>query len=100
MLRQLRHDVWATEQLIARCRSLTPEQLQLTVPGTDGTILRTLAHLVAADQRYLSRFVTIPDMFREDHDVPLDELGRHMGDVKAGVEQLFAGQDFDPDREF
>ena len=41
MLRQLRHDVWATEQLLERCRALTKEQLELTVPGTYGGIRRS-----------------------------------------------------------
>ena len=35
MLRQLRHDVWATDRLIAHCRQLSTEQLQLSVPGTE-----------------------------------------------------------------
>jgi len=30
MLRQMRHDVWATGMLLDHCRSLTQEQLQLT----------------------------------------------------------------------
>src|SRR2546425_10515065 len=59
MLRQLRHDVWATERLIAHCRQLSTAQLELTVPGTYGTIRRTLAHIVTADQRYLTRFLTL-----------------------------------------
>ena len=41
MLRQLRHDVWATEQLIGYCRGLKPDQLDLTVPGTYGSIRRS-----------------------------------------------------------
>ena len=50
MLRQLRHDVWATESLIAHCGRLTAEQLQLSVPGTYGTVLRTLHHIVSSDE--------------------------------------------------
>jgi len=99
MLRQLRHDVWATEQLLERCRTLSERQLELTVPGTYGTIRRTLEHIVGADQRYLSRFMTIPEpMLREDHDVALDEIATQLGKVKDGVEKLFAGTEFDPDR--
>src|SRR5262245_25881716 len=49
------HHAWATLNLIDHCAALPPEQLELTVPGTAGTIGHTLAHLVGADQRYLRR---------------------------------------------
>jgi uncharacterized damage-inducible protein DinB len=100
MLRQLRHDVWATEKLIAHCRSLSDAQLDLTAPGTYGTIRRTLEHIVAADTRYLARigFVVVDPPFREDHDVSLDEIGALLEKVKVGVERVFAGKEFDPDR--
>ena len=57
MLRQLRHDVWATDKLIEHCRQLTPEQLQFSVPGTYGTVLRTLQHIVSSDEGYLIRLL-------------------------------------------
>lgn len=100
MLRQLRHDVWATEKLLARCRSLSDAQLELTAPGTYGTIRRTLEHIVGADTRYLARigFPVLDAPFREDHDVALDEIAALLGKVKAGVERVFAGSEFDPDR--
>jgi uncharacterized damage-inducible protein DinB len=99
MLRQLRHDVWATEKLIAHCRSLTEAQLELTAPGTYGTVRRTLEHIVAADTRYLARIgVPVDGPFREDHDVPLDEIAALLGRVKVGVERVFSGAQFDGDR--
>ena len=55
MLRQLRHDVWATGKLIAYCRGLTDAQLALTAPGTFGTVRRTLQHIVGADEDYLKK---------------------------------------------
>ena len=55
MLRALRHDLWATEKLLAHLRTLTKEQLELTAPGTYGSIRQTLAHLVRGDERYLMR---------------------------------------------
>ncbi len=99
MLRQLRHDVWATEKLLAHCRALTEEQLELTTPGTYGTIRRTLEHIVAADERYLRLLgVVVADpLLREDHDVGLAEISAHLDKVMAGVEKIFAGQEFDPD---
>jgi uncharacterized damage-inducible protein DinB len=47
------HHVWATLALIDRCQALTPEQLELTTPGTYGSIHATLFHLVWSDRRYL-----------------------------------------------
>ena len=100
MLRQMRHDVWATEKLIAHCRSLTDAQLDLTTIGTYGTIRRTLEHIVGADVRYLARIgiVAVEPPFREDHDVSLDEIAALLDKVRAGVERVFAVAEFDPDR--
>jgi uncharacterized damage-inducible protein DinB len=101
MLRQLRHDVWATRRLIEHCRSLSDAQLDgLAAPGTYGSIRRTLEHIVVADIRYLARLgsIAVDPPFREDHDVPLDELAALLTKVGDAVEQLFVGSDFDPDR--
>jgi uncharacterized damage-inducible protein DinB len=48
------HHVWASLQIIDACSALTPEQLLTTVPGTYGSILETLRHLVGADRSYLA----------------------------------------------
>ncbi|MEO6578802.1 MAG: DinB family protein [Candidatus Limnocylindria bacterium] len=47
------HHVWATLRVIDACLPLTPEQLQTSVPGTYGSILDTIRHLVGADAAYL-----------------------------------------------
>jgi uncharacterized damage-inducible protein DinB len=47
------HHVWATITLIDVCAGLTPEQLASAVPGTYGSVIDTLRHLVAADASYL-----------------------------------------------
>lgn len=47
------HHVWATEQLLEHCRKLTPDQLALTAPGTFGSVIDTLDHLVSSDRSYL-----------------------------------------------
>ena len=47
-----RHHSWATVRLIDHCAALPPDRLNATVPGTYGSIERTLIHLVGADQRY------------------------------------------------
>ena len=58
ILRQaLRYNRWANLQLLDVCAALDDEQLQLSSPGTYGTIADTLQHLLAAEQRYLHRLV-------------------------------------------
>jgi uncharacterized damage-inducible protein DinB len=47
------HHVWATVRLIDACLPLTPEQLATSVPGTYGSIIQTLRHLVDGDGFYL-----------------------------------------------
>jgi uncharacterized damage-inducible protein DinB len=47
------HHQWATLTLMDTCSSLTPDQLETFAPGTYGSILDTMRHLVAADSSYL-----------------------------------------------
>ena len=49
------HHTWATLRLIEACERLSDEQLATTVPGTFGSILDTMRHLVGADSWYLHR---------------------------------------------
>ena len=53
LLELLQHKTWATLRLIEFCQGLAPEHLDATVPGTYGSILRTMQHLVGADASYL-----------------------------------------------
>src|SRR6266516_5898914 len=48
------HHVWATTRLIDACLQLSPEQLATAVPGTYGSIIETMRHLVGGDSDYLS----------------------------------------------
>ena len=48
------HHVWATTRLIDACLQLSPEQLETGVPGTYGSIIETMRHLVGGDSDYLS----------------------------------------------
>jgi uncharacterized damage-inducible protein DinB len=68
------HHVWATERLIDECASLTPEQLRTPSPGTYGSILGTLRHLVSSDGWYLSFFREQPAPIDEEAEVSLAEL--------------------------
>ena len=48
------HHVWATLTLFDTLADLSDEQLQTSVPGTYGSILETVQHLVQADCSYLN----------------------------------------------
>ena len=49
----LGHHVWATLRVIDVCLTLSDEQLAAADPGTFGSILDTVRHLVGADCSYL-----------------------------------------------
>jgi uncharacterized damage-inducible protein DinB len=98
MLRQMRHDVWATGKLLEHCRSLTPAQLQLSAPGTYGTIQKTFAHIVRANEGYLNTYGLIPQPFLEATDqTPLDETAARLARVRDAVERLFKSKEYDFD---
>ena len=99
MLRQMRHDVWATRRLLDRCRSLSEEQLLLTAAGTYGTIRKTFAHIVRANEGYLHTYGVIPQPFLELSDsTPMDEIASRLERVRDAVERLFAMTELDFDR--
>jgi len=56
------HHHWATIRLIDACLPLTQDQLATVVPGTFGTILDTMRHIVGADAGYL--FVLTDEVLR------------------------------------
>ncbi len=66
------HHVWATLRMVDACVRLGPEQLGTAVPGTYGSIIDTVRHLVGADSSYL--FVTTggrtPQIDEESMDLP------------------------------
>lgn len=55
LLDAFRHSAWAKERLIAACGSLSPEELTRPAPGSFGSIIATLNHLVITDANYLAR---------------------------------------------
>jgi uncharacterized damage-inducible protein DinB len=65
------HHVWATQRLIDACLGLNPGQLAMVVPGTYGSILDTMRHLVAADRSYLFALTAgrVPGIDEDDMDL-------------------------------
>ena len=49
------HHLWATETLIDHLDGLPADRLDASVPGTYGSMIDTLTHLIDADSRYLLR---------------------------------------------
>ena len=99
MLRQMRHDVWANEKLLAHLRTLSDAQLALTAPGTFGSIRRTFQHIVGADEGYLHKLgIVMPSpQWPDEKDMPLAQTASCLALVKAGVEELFARGEPDGD---
>jgi len=90
------HHVWATLRVVDECLVLSPQQLDTAVPGTYGSILETMRHLVGADSSYL--FVTSGErtpLIDEDH-MDLSELRAAMESHGAAWSRLL-GEDPDPD---
>lgn len=90
------HHVWATLRLIDACLSLSPEQLETAAPGTFGSILDTMRHLVGADSSYLS-------VTSGGRSLPIDDEGMDLTALRDAMEAQGAGwaglvrEDLDPD---
>jgi uncharacterized damage-inducible protein DinB len=93
------HHVWATLRLIDACLVLSPEQLETAVPGTYGSILATMRHLVGADCWYLFTLSggRIPDI--EDDGMGLPELRTAMERNSPAWTQIL-GDNPNPDTVF
>jgi uncharacterized damage-inducible protein DinB len=90
------HHAWATSRLIDTCLTLRPEQLGTTVPGTYGSILQTVRHLVGADASYLSLLSGGRTTEIDEDNMDLPELGAVMERNGPVWSSLLAG-DLDPD---
>jgi uncharacterized damage-inducible protein DinB len=90
------HHVWATLRLVDTCLALSPQQLETAVPGTYGSILDTLRHLIGSDAWDL--FVATGDRASL-----IDEGDMHLSDLRAAMEShgpawsRLLAQDLDPD---
>ena len=73
------HHVWATLRVIDACLELTDEQLATTVPGTYGSILETMRHLVGADVGYLT-------LLSDGRVTMVDEEALSIGDLRPVME--------------
>ncbi len=103
LLRAVRHNGWANDELIAICARLSPERLAWTVPGTYGSIHATLQHIVGAEEGYLYALGgdELPPRGKvaspEQGLVPLDELRERARTSAERMERYLASGD-DPSR--
>jgi len=93
------HHVWATEKMLDACAGLTDEQLATTVPGTYGSILDTLRHLVGADGGYLHLLTDgkVAELADEEH-ASVADLQAAMPAFREGYASVLA-DDADLDAE-
>ena len=83
-----RHHVWATEQLLDVCATVPEEQLKRPAPGTYGSALDTLRHIVDADASYLF-VISGGDLGRADIDA--DDVLARAGPRGRGRERAGLG---------
>ena len=91
-----RYHRWANLHLLDACAKLSDEQLQLTSPGTYGTIAATWLHLLAAEQRYLRRLVgSEPQLSEKDEFPGIAALKEHA--ARTGDELIEAAAKIKPE---
>ncbi|HEU4354191.1 MAG TPA: DinB family protein [Actinomycetota bacterium] len=88
------HHVWATVGVIDACLSIGPEQLETVVPGTYGSILDTVRHLVGSDRWYLFTMTGDRAMLIDEDHMDLHELRAAAEEGGAAWSSLLA-QDLD-----
>lgn len=72
------HHVWATVRVLDVCAPLSAAQLATIVPGTYGSIIETLRHLVGGDVFYL-------DVLLDRHE-PFDDAASDIPTLRAVIE--------------
>jgi uncharacterized damage-inducible protein DinB len=88
-----RHHIWATERVFEACAGLTPEELDAPVPGTYGSIIDTLRHIVQADSFYLAIFTDgRVELIDKEAKLSLEELRSRFGGYGAEYDALLDGR--------
>ena len=90
------HHVWATLRLLDSCAALSEEHLAAAVPGTYGSILDTLRHVVGVDSGYL--FILTEGRVRRNTEDAQAPAELHATMVRNGEEWASVlNGDLDPD---
>jgi uncharacterized damage-inducible protein DinB len=95
LLQAFRYNRWANLHVLDICSTLDERQLQLTAPGTYGTIAATLQHLLAAEQRYVRRLLgSEPRLSEKDGFAGVAGLFAH---ARRSGDDLIEAAKVDPD---
>jgi uncharacterized damage-inducible protein DinB len=95
-LETFRYHKWANLHLLDVCAKLSDEQLQLTAPGTYGTIAATFLHLLGAEQGYLQRLGVERRRITRDTQFPgIASLTEHA--ARSGDELIAMAEKVKPD---
>ena len=89
LVRLFEHNRWANLRAVGACAGLTDANLDATVPGTAGSVRKTLMHIAAAEQHYVSRLSGRRPTYGRDDGWPgayglgraLEESGRALIDL-------------------
>ena len=93
----IRHNDWANRQILAVFTRLDAANLEATVPGTFGTLIHTLRHIVGSECSYLFRLSGAAQLaWRELADADLDALRERM-DALATVWEEYIRRDTSPE---
>ena len=91
-----RYNKWANLHLLKVCAGLPTEQLELTAPGTYGSIAGTWLHLLSAEQRYIESVGGSEQRISEKKSFPGMEALRREAE-RSGEELVQLSQGIDPD---
>jgi uncharacterized damage-inducible protein DinB len=103
----LRYHRWANLQLLEACGGLTAEQLELTAPGTYGSIADTFMHMLSGEGRYITRLQGGEPRRSPTEEFPgiealKERFGRSADELLAAAQSLEPGDttqvDFDGER--
>jgi uncharacterized damage-inducible protein DinB len=93
------HHAWATAQLLVFCQGLDEATLEATAPGTFGTIIETLRHMIDSEASYLFRLTGAwtERPWHGGEAVGLDVLAERAAVLSGTLERFLAG-DWDTER--
>lgn len=91
------HHLWATAALIDHLAELPSERLDASMPGTYGSMIDTLTHLIDADARYLLRLrEPTPPPAEDRTGIPLatlrEEVAEHRRRWDVALDELERGE--------
>ncbi|HEY0604869.1 MAG TPA: DinB family protein [Herpetosiphonaceae bacterium] len=95
----VRHNAWATTHILEFCRGLDEQALSATVPGTYGTIIQTLRHIIYCEREDLDQLLgrEPTDLWQSGSTAGLDVLSELAAQLSTDWEIFLAG-DVDSER--